>query len=240
MDAWIDSLLNGYIELTVLVRILMAILLGFILGIERELYKRPAGLRTHILVCMASCLIMLVSMYGFDSGDPARIAAQVVSGVGFLGAGAIMREDKGNGIKGITTAATIWLSAMIGLSCGNGFYFGAILVTICSLIILTILRRFETKISLSSKCKSKIFLVVKEQNEVVCNIRNKLEECGLQVSDIESKIVNVEKEKVIKISITFEKDSSMDSLYKFINKIEEIYTPIELKLSHEWEIFRTN
>ena len=121
MDAWIDSYLNDYMELMISVRVVLAILLGFVLGIEREMYKRPAGLRTHILVCIASCLIMLVSMYGFDSGDPARVAAQVVSGVGFLGAGAIMREDKGNGIKGITTAATIWMSAMIGLACGNGF-----------------------------------------------------------------------------------------------------------------------
>ena len=125
MDAWIDSFLGNSAELTVLFRVALAIVLGFVLGIERELYKRPAGLRTHILVCIASCLIMMVSIYGFDEGDPARLAAQVVSGVGFLGAGAIMREDKGNSIKGITTAATIWMSAMIGLSCGNGFYFGA-------------------------------------------------------------------------------------------------------------------
>ena len=151
MDAWIDSFLNGAIEVTIAFRVFLAIALGFILGLEREMYKRPAGLRTHILVCVASCLIMLVSMYGFESGDPARIAAQVVSGVGFLGAGAIMRGDHGNGVTGITTAATIWVSAMIGLSCGNGFYFGAILVTLCALSILTILRSLESKISNFSK-----------------------------------------------------------------------------------------
>jgi len=233
MDAWIDNFLNGQMEFVVLFRILLSILLGFVLGLERELYKRPAGLRTHILVCMASCLIMLVSMYGFDSGDPARVAAQVVSGVGFLGAGAIMREDKGNGIKGITTAATIWVSAMIGLSCGNGFYFGAILVTFCSLTILTILRRVEVRMAASSKYKSKMFLVVKLQDEIISGIRAKIKDCNLQIDDLESKVITVDKVKAMKITITFERDSSFDSLYEFVRKIESDYSPIELKLSHE-------
>lgn len=233
MDAWIDSFLSNSIELTIVVRVLLAVLLGFVLGLEREMYKRPAGLRTHILVCIASCLIMLVSMYGFDSGDPGRVAAQVVSGVGFLGAGAIMREDKGNGIKGITTAATIWMSAMLGLACGNGFYFGAVLVTVCALVILTILRGFEAKISASSKYKSKIFLVIKYEENLLNNVRTKLQESNLIIDDLESKVININKEKAMKVVITFERDSSLDSLYNFVSKIESEYTPIELKLSHE-------
>lgn len=233
MDAWIDSFLKNSIELTIVVRVLLAVLLGFVLGLEREMYKRPAGLRTHILVCIASCLIMLVSMYGFDSGDPGRVAAQVVSGVGFLGAGAIMREDKGSGIKGITTAATIWMSAMLGLACGNGFYFGAVLVTVCALVILTILRGFEAKIAASSKYKSKIFLVIKYEDDLLHNIRVKLQESNLIIDDLESKVTNVNKEKAIKIVITFERDSSLEHLYDFVSKIESEYTPIELKLSHE-------
>lgn len=233
MDAWIDSFLDSAIEITITFRILLAIVLGFVLGLEREMYKRPAGLRTHILVCVASCLIMLVSMYGFDSGDPARVAAQVVSGVGFLGAGAIMRGDNGNGITGITTAATIWMSAMIGLSCGNGFYFGAILVTVCALSILTILRSLESKISNFSKNKSKLFLTVNFEENVVNNIRMKLQEKNLIVEDLETEIVGINKEKVIKVSVTFEKGAKLDDLYDFVNKIESDYSPIELKLSHE-------
>ena len=232
MDAWIDSLVDGHVELLILTRISLAILLGFILGIERELYKRPAGLRTHILVCMASCLIMLVSMYGFESGDPGRVAAQVVSGIGFLGAGAIMREDKGS-IKGITTAATIWMSAMIGLACGNGFYFGAILVTITSLVILTILRRFEMKIAASSKYNSKIFMIVKFNDEIISTIRKYSHDYKLQINDIDSKTVTVNKEKAMKMVIVFERASSLDSLYEFMGRLESEYTPIELKLSHE-------
>lgn len=233
MDAWIDSFFGDYDELMIIVRVLLSVILGFILGLEREMYKRPAGLRTHILVCMASCLIMLVSMYGFDSGDPARVAAQVVSGVGFLGAGAIMREDKGNSIKGITTAATIWMSAMIGLSCGNGFYFGAILVTFLALVILTILRNLEKKISASSKYNSKIYMVLENQDKVINSIGELLRECNLLVKDMESKSVTVNKMKAVKMTIVFERDSNIDSLYEFVQKIENEYEPIEIKLSND-------
>jgi len=231
MDAWIDSFLNNSQELIILFRIALSVALGFVLGIERELYKRPAGLRTHVLVCIASCLIMLVSMYGFEGGDPARLAAQVVSGIGFLGAGAIIRGDKD--IKGITTAATIWMSAMLGLSCGNGFYFGAILVTICSLIILTIFRRFETKMAASSKYKSIVYMVLKEEEELMINIRNYLQECNLLVSDIDTKKITFEKSKAMKIIITFERDSSLNNLYDFIDKVEKNHGSLEVKLSHE-------
>jgi len=233
MDAWLDSFLDNSIELTVLFRVGVAVVLGFILGIERELYKRPAGLRTHILVCIASCLIMMVSIYGFDEGDPARLAAQVVSGVGFLGAGAIMREDKGNSIKGITTAATIWMSAMIGLSCGNGFYFGAIVVTISALIILTILRNFEMKIAASSKYRSRVFMILKEKEGMMINVRSFLQEVNLQVSDIDTKVVSFDGEKAMRISITFERNSSLNSLYEFVDRIEKNYETLEIKLSYE-------
>ena len=233
MDAWIDSFLGNSRELIVLFRTVLAIVLGFVLGLERELYKRPAGLRTHILVCLASSLIMLVSLYGFASGDPARLAAQVVSGVGFLGAGAIMREEKGQGIKGITTAATIWMSAMIGLSCGNGFYFGSILVTVSALVILTILRNVETRMASSSKYKSKVFMVLKEKEDMMANVRTFLQEANLQVSDIDTRVISFDGEKAMKISITFERNSSLNSLYNFIDVIEKNYEMLEVKLSHE-------
>ncbi len=230
MDVWIDSFLNNR-DLIVLARILLSVVLGFVLGLERELYKRPAGLRTHILVCIASCLIMLVSMYGFEGGDPARLAAQVVSGVGFLGAGAIIRGDKD--IKGITTAATVWMSAMIGLACGNGFYFGAILVTVIGLIILTIFRSLEEKMAYSSKYKSKIYMVVKEEEQLVSNLRIYLQEGNLQISDIDTKTVTVAGGKCIRTVITFERDSNLNSLYEFIEKVEKNYKIVEVKLSHE-------
>ena len=104
-------------------RLFLAIILSGIIGFERELHGRPAGLRTHVLVALGAALVMLISIDGFGgSGDPARLAAQVVSGIGFLGAGAILRD--GGDIKGITTAATLWIVGMIGLACGNGYYVG--------------------------------------------------------------------------------------------------------------------
>ena len=230
MDAWIDSFLNN-MELIVLFRVALAIALGFVLGIERELYKRPAGLRTHILVCVASCLVMLVSMYGFESGDPARLASQVVSGIGFLGAGAILRG--GRDVKGITTAATIWMSAMLGLACGNGFYFGAIIVVVCSIVILTILRRLETKMTANGKYRSVVYITVKRKDNVISEIKKCLEDSKLQASDVEADLVSQNEDKLIKISIVFEKDSSLDGLYKFADIIEKIMEPIEFRISHE-------
>ena len=231
MDAWIDSQLSFSIELLILLRVALSAALGFVLGFERELFKRSAGLRTHILVCIASCLVMLVSIYGFDSGDPARLAAQAVSGIGFLGAGAIIKGDKG--ITGITTAATIWMSAMIGLSCGNGFYFGAILTTVTSLVILTALRKLEHSLTFSRKYKAKVLLVVKQEENIMGDIRNYLKEHNLLVSDIDSKVVSVDKNKALKINVTFERDSNVDSLYSFIEKIEDKYVVFESKVSHE-------
>lgn len=231
MDAWIDSWLVFSRELLILFRLVLAIILGFVLGIERELYKRPAGLRTHILVCTASCLIMLISIYGFDSGDPARLAAQVISGIGFLGAGAIIREGKG--ITGITTAATIWMSAMIGLACGNGFYFGAILATVCSLGSLTLFRGLEAKMPASNKYRSKVSLVVGYDVNLTDGINSFLMECNLKISNMDVKQIQVDNNKALRIVLIFEKDSDLDSLYSFVRKVEKEYEPIELKLSHE-------
>ena len=120
-------------------RLAIACLLGGAIGFQRESKNRPAGFRTHVLVCVGSALIMLVSMYGFaevgQQQDPARIAAQVVSGIGFLGAGTIMKE--GLTIKGLTTAASLWVVAAIGLAAGSGFFGGAIATTLLVYVALS-------------------------------------------------------------------------------------------------------
>ncbi len=128
-------------DLETAVRLLAAMILGALIGLERETHGKDAGVRTYALVSMGSALAMIVSiqMYETYKGagvDPSRIAAQVISGVGFLGAGAIMRFDKE--IKGLTTAAGIWTVAGIGLACGMGAYHPAILTTAFALIILIV------------------------------------------------------------------------------------------------------
>lgn len=130
-------------------RLLLATVLGGLVGLERELHGRPAGFRTNTLVCLGSTLVMLVSAYAFAntpgwSYDPGRMAAQVVSGIGFLGAGSIMRE--GPSIKGLTTAASLWVVAGIGLAVGSGFLFAAVFATVLAILALTVLDKAERKL----------------------------------------------------------------------------------------------
>ena len=131
------------------VRLLVATFLGGLIGLERESHGKDAGVRTYSLVSLGSALMMIVSVQiyeiykGSASVDPSRIAAQVVSGIGFLGAGAIMREHSGSGIKGLTTAAGIWAASGIGLACGIGLYHPAILTTVFTLFILVFFSKID-------------------------------------------------------------------------------------------------
>lgn len=130
-----------------LFRLVLASVLSGVIGFEREAHGRAAGLRTHILVCVGSTLIMLTSLYIFDIYigraplDPTRIAANVVAGIGFLGAGTIIRS--GSSVIGLTTAASIWAVAGIGLAVGCGYYSGAFLTTLIILATLLVLRKVE-------------------------------------------------------------------------------------------------
>lgn len=137
----------------ILLRILCALLVGGILGIERGRKNRPAGLRTYMLVCVGSCLIMLTNQYVYQSigtGDPVRLGAQVVSGIGFLGAGTII-VTKRNQIKGLTTAAGLWAAAAVGLALGIGFYEGALTAGLAIYLILTALQRWDDKMHQNAK-----------------------------------------------------------------------------------------
>jgi putative Mg2+ transporter-C (MgtC) family protein len=126
----------------VLLRIFVAAALGGAIGLERELRERQAGLRTHLVVSVGAALFTLVSAYGFSGFDgkvdPTRIAAQIVSGIGFLGAGAIIRQ--GLSVRGLTTAASLWLVAAIGMAAGAGYWDGALIATLGALLTLGPLR----------------------------------------------------------------------------------------------------
>ena len=144
-------------DLTVIIRLMLCLLCGGVIGLEREKKGRSAGLRTHILVCMGSGLIMLVSLYIFDiyNGkapvDPSRIAAGVVTGIGFLGAGTIITNR--SGAKGLTTAASIWVSSAIGLAVGCGFISAAAFTTIFTFITLAFLKHIENKLEITDTDK---------------------------------------------------------------------------------------
>lgn len=139
----------SYVEM--IFRLALACLLGGVIGLERESLSRPAGLRTYTLVCMGSALAMIVSIdmfyqfQGVVNADPGRIAAQVVSGIGFLGAGTILRE--GATVRGLTTAAGLWAVACIGLAVGAGMYSAAIITTLLILFVLVYFVRFEGRVT---------------------------------------------------------------------------------------------
>lgn len=173
----------GIANWELIVRLILSAVLGGLIGIEREANNRPAGLRTHVLVALGSCLIMLISVYGFSEdgdGDPARLAAQVVSGIGFLGAGTILRN--GNNIKGLTTAASLWVSGGIGLAIGNGYYVGGLSTAIIVLFTLISLGLLEKRIF---KNKHKILMLnVQERPGLIADITQVLGEYSITIKDI--------------------------------------------------------
>lgn len=134
-------------------RILCAVFLGGLLGLDRGLKNRPAGMRTYMLVCVGSCLIMLTNQFIYQSagtGDPVRMGAQVVSGIGFLGAGTIIVTRRSQ-IKGLTTAAGLWAAAGVGLALGVGFYFGAALGGAAIFGVMTLLHRMDNKLQSNAR-----------------------------------------------------------------------------------------
>jgi len=170
------------------IRLILSTILGGIIGIERERRNQPAGLRTHIILCVGSTLMMLVSIYvateigNPENSDPGRIAAQVVSGIGFLGAGAILRF--GVSIKGLTTAASLWTTAGIGLAAGAGFYVGSLLATVIIIIALSLLSRWE-KVFLASKGTKSINLVAKDVPDIIGKVEKTLNKYGIAITTIQ-------------------------------------------------------
>ena len=174
------------LDVTLLIRLLLASLLGGIIGLEREIHGRPAGFRTHLLVSLGSCLFCISSVefyriFGDFSGvgpvgvDPGRIAAQVVTGIGFLGAGAIIRERAS--IRGLTTAACLWVAAALGIACSIGLFYLAICVTVVALISLLLLKQVEKRL------RRDMYLIVKvwgnDTDDFVTRVYAALSSCGI-------------------------------------------------------------
>jgi putative Mg2+ transporter-C (MgtC) family protein len=143
------TVFGGYMftDREMIIRLLLAVVLGGLVGLEREIDHKPAGFRTHILVCLGACLFTMLSLYfcySFNkqgTTDPSRIAAGIVMGVGFLGAGAILRGPEN--VKGLTTAASIWVVAAIGMAVGCGFYNGGLFTAALAVLILFVFSKIE-------------------------------------------------------------------------------------------------
>ena len=172
-------------------RLLLAAVLGGLIGLEREYHGRDAGFRTHLLVAMGACLMVFISeyfflKYGAESGmgilrlDPTRIAAQVVTGIGFLGAGAIIRE--GLSVRGLTTAACLWVVAGLGMAVGVGLYFPALFATLLSLLTLWVLKKVEGRVRRGS---FRILTVhCADQDGILEKLKSFLAEEGIAVFDL--------------------------------------------------------
>ncbi|WP_286170036.1 MgtC/SapB family protein [Halocella sp. SP3-1] len=216
------------LERDVLINLILALVLSGLIGFERERHERPAGLRTHILVGVGATIIMMVSlsMHKIHSeNDAGRIAAQVVSGVGFLGAGTIIKE--GFSVKGLTTAASLWATAAIGLAIGANYYFLAIITTLVVIVTLYLLNSFDFNISAKKyiilKCK------VYANNDVLCNINEILQEHGARIEEM-----NVERssEKKQELVIEFNlKISSKDKLITACNKLLQLESVLEVNIN---------
>src|SRR6266540_3991787 len=177
-----------YSELDMVLRLLLASVLGGVVGLEREIHGRPAGFRTHLLVALGSCLFVITSIHfyytfgnfkgvGAIGVDPARIAAQVVTGIGFLGAGAIIREKAS--IRGLTTAACLWVAAAIGVACGAGRYAPAILVTIIAFSSLLLLKKVEMRLRRDRYLALSIWSDDLEGQ--VARVRQAIESCNVEL-----------------------------------------------------------
>ena len=200
---------------------------GFILGLERELTNKYAGLRTHILVCLGACIFTIISVYGFPTvltgetangiRDTGRVAAQVVSGIGFIGAGAVLRN--GSMIFGLTTAATLWIAAAIGMACGAGLLTIGGAATIFSVAILTVVRVFERHLPSGTRNlkRYEITLYCKALDETA--VRVFLEKnFNIQSLTVKNAATNEDQIK-IKAQIGLRKKSKINSVYDEIKNI---------------------
>lgn len=171
------------IDLDVILRLLLSAILGGLIGLEREIHGRPAGFRTHLLVSLGACVFTVTSIYfytiyhGPGVVDPSRIAAQVVTGIGFLGAGAILREKAS--IRGLTSAACLWVASAIGVACGAGLYALSGVVTLLAIGSLLILKKVEGSLTRDTYSAVKVWSM--DLDGLMPRIEELLQEYNLQM-----------------------------------------------------------
>ena len=200
----------------IIIRLLLGTLIGGIIGFERQVHGRPAGFRTHILVCVACVLLMLVSEHyhslsvqdpGYVRADPGRIAAGAITGVGFLGAGVVLKT--GFSIQGLTTAACIWIVSAIGLSIGGGLYMAGILTFLITIVTLTFLRAMERKLP---KLSFRDLTIEGSQDIDEALIRTILKKYGASISNTNYEASSEDRGAVFYLTIFFYRRFSIKDL----------------------------
>lgn len=226
------EVLTEIFDPTIIMRVLAATLLGFAIGLEREITNKYAGLRTNILVCVGACVFTILSIYAFPTvvtndyangiRDTARVAAQVVTGIGFIGGGTVLRH--GANVFGLTTAATLWMAASIGMACGAGMYGLALMATIISILVLVSVRFFEKTILVSStKNIRRLRLNLCCENAYSDEIYKMIVEKYPRLFEM-SKKISKQNENFTKISVVLEvvARKPVENLYKAFQNVKGI------------------
>lgn len=213
--------------LEILVRLVVAAVCGSVIGYQREITERPAGFRTHVLVCIGSALIMMVSIYPFGDAsrvDPTRIAAQVVTGIGFLGAGTIIRQ--GSIVRGLTTAASLWTIAGVGLAVGAGFYSAALLATTLVFVVLSGFKIIETRL-MGTKGAQVLLVRIEDKPGMLGGIGSAFGEMSVNIKNIEM-VQEEGRIAQIRLALEIPKSVSMTTIIERLVSIEGLKTA-------EWE-----
>lgn len=216
------ELLNGLGPVAVCVRLIIAMGLGGILGLEREQLKRGAGFRTFIIVCVGSALATMTGIYMKEHGmspESARIPAQIISGMGFLGAGTIL-VTRNTKVKGLTTAASLWTVACIGIAVGSGFYLGAILGTFMIVLSLGLLKLVEDRLDVDSR-EAQIYIEA-SSGAMVRKVAQYARSTNTSVYEFEISTIEEETSKLYAIIFFAKRHNKQLTWEQFINGLSEI------------------
>lgn len=239
---------NGWgVVLLALVSLVVTVLCAGVIGFEREYHGHSAGLRTHLLVAIGSCLVMTLSIYGFGvtgavgtvsdyaggttgivwQRDPARLAAQVVSGIGFLGAGTIIQN--GSDVKGLTTATTLWLVMALGLAAGSGNFIICVGTTVIAFFVLKVMRKLE---KVASKHNPVVIMVLKDKGPGMSDVLQIASKFGVSLRNTDVSLVSRNGEKAMRVSMSLVY-ASKPVIEMFINEVRENIKPLEIKVTTE-------
>ena len=229
----IDSLIVNYFNnlgwwgnlILLACSLLLATILGGLVGYQREVSGHAAGFRTHILISLGSALIMIISIYGIPSEttrDPMRLAAAGVTGMGFLGAGSIIKN--GVTVKGLTTAASIWVTMAIGMATGAGYFVLSIITTIITLLCLISFQKFE---DWTSEKLTNILIIVEENSNYMSDLINLLNKYNIQYRPFDTTLAVLNDKKVLRIVFTCKQKNS-SKINEFIEEFKKTVNPISI------------
>jgi|MTBAKSStandDraft_2_1061841.scaffolds.fasta_scaffold07526_8 Uncharacterized membrane protein len=208
----------------IFLRLAAALLAGGAIGFERERDSQPAGLRTHMILAMGAALVMILSIniaidFQGQDAEPTRLAAQVVSGIGFLGAGAILRF--GFNVKGLTTASTLWTTAMIGLAIGYGYYLVSLFAVVIMLIVLTLVERFEKKFVRINVIRT-VVIEVRDREGIIREVRKTISKMSdaVMAFNVQKSLKN--KHLRIEIVARFNRSEKLEDMMEVLSAIESV------------------